>query len=220
MSRRTIEVTDRIYDYIISATLRESDLQKELREQTERHPKANMQISPEQGQFMQLLVELMEARHAIEIGTFTGYSAMCVAAALQHDGNLVACDVSEEYTSVAREYWQKAGLTHKITLRLGPALETLDALLDAGYQDHFDFAFIDADKQNTDNYYERLLQLVRPGGLICNDNALSNGKVAAPAPDDADAKALDAFNRKVAADERVSHSLVPIGDGLLLARRR
>jgi predicted O-methyltransferase YrrM len=220
MSRRTIEITPALHDYLLDATLRESPRLQSLREATAAHPRANMQISPEQGQFMALLVELTEARHAIEIGTFTGYSAMVVAAALPHDGHLIACDVNEEFTAIARAHWEKAGLAEKITLRLGPALETLDDLKAAGYENHFDFAFIDADKENTDAYYERLLALVRPGGLILNDNALSNGKVVAPTPDDTGAQALDAFNRKVQQDERVGCSLVPIGDGLLVIRKR
>jgi predicted O-methyltransferase YrrM len=220
MSTRTLALTDEIRAYLIQHTLRESPLSARLRAETAKMENAEMQIAPEQGQFMQLLVELVNARRALEIGTFTGYSALCVASALPSDGRLICCDISKEWTDIARRYWAEAGVADKIDLRLGPALATLDDLLAQGAASSFDFAFIDADKENYDNYYERVLRLLRPGGLVTLDNALKNGRVVQPAPDDADARAMDDLNRKIQHDERVTASLVPIGDGLLLARRR
>src|SRR5688572_19003473 len=176
-----------------------------------------MQISPEQGQLMRLLVELSGARRAIEVGVFTGYSSLCVALAMPPDGRLIACDVSEEWTSIARCYWAKAGVAQKVELRLAPALETLDGLLAAGQAQCFDFCFIDADKDRYDDYYERCLSLSRSGGLIAIDNALWGGSVADQSRRDEDTEAIRALNAKVVRDERVSMSLVPIGDGLLLA---
>jgi len=181
---------------------------------------AQMQIGPEQGQFMALLVELMGARNALEIGTFTGYSALAVALALPEGGRLVACDISEEWTAVGRRYWEEAGVAHKIDLRLAPALETLDALLTEGRAGAFDFAFIDADKEGYDAYYERSLELVRTGGLIAFDNTLWGGKVVDPTATDVDTEAIRAINTKLAGDERVTLSLLPVGDGLTLARKR
>ncbi len=220
MSNRTIGLSDRLYDYLIGVSLRESPLLRRLREETARMPMAVMQIAPEQGQFMALLVELLGARRALEIGTFTGYSALAVASALSPGGRLVACDVSEEYTAVARRYWVEAGVADRIDLRLAPALDTLDALIAAGAAGSIDFAFIDADKQNYDAYYERVLTLLRPGGLVAIDNVLWNGAVADPAKSDPDTQAIRALNAKMKRDDRVSLSLVPIGDGLTLARRR
>jgi caffeoyl-CoA O-methyltransferase len=179
-----------------------------------------MQIGPVQGQLFALLVELVGAHRALEVGTFRGYSALWVALALPEDGTLVACDVSEEWTRVARRYWEEAGVAHKIDLRLAPAVETLDALLAEGAADTFDFAFIDADKGSYDAYYERALGLVRPGGLIVVDNTLWNGKVADAQVRDADTDAIRAFNAKVRDDERVTLSLLPVGDGVTLLRRR
>jgi caffeoyl-CoA O-methyltransferase len=201
-------------------TVREPALLARLREETSHLPGSGMQIGPDQGQFMALLVELIGARRALEVGVFTGYSSLCVAGALPDDGELVACDISEEYTRVARRYWKEANLDRKIQLRLGPALATLDELIRASQKSSFDFAFIDADKEAYDGYYERALILLRPGGLIAVDNALWNGKVADPAQNDEDTKAIRALNQKVAEDSRVSMSLVPIGDGVLLARKR
>ena len=179
-----------------------------------------MQVGPEQGQFMALLVELLGARNALEVGTFTGYSALAVALALPEDGRLVACDVSEEWTAIGRRYWEEAGVAHKIDLRLAPAVETLDALLAEGCGGTFDFAFIDADKEGYDAYYERALELMRPGGLVVLDNTLWRGKVADPTISDADTEALRALNTKLAGDERVTLSLLPVGDGVTLARKR
>jgi caffeoyl-CoA O-methyltransferase len=193
---------------------------RRLREETAPMENANMQVGPEQGQFMALLVELVGARNALEVGTFTGYSALAVALALPEDGRLVACDVSEEWTAVGRRYWEEAGVAHKIDLRLAPAVETLDALLAEGRGGTFDFAFIDADKEGYDAYYERALELTRSGGLILLDNTLWRGKVADPTISDADTEALRALNTKLASDERVTLSLLPVGDGLTLARKR
>jgi caffeoyl-CoA O-methyltransferase len=219
MARRSLELDDRLYDYLLQFGTRESDLLKDLRSETAKLPAAGMQIGPEQGAFMSLLVELVGAKRALEIGTFTGYSSLCIAAALPTDGKLICCDVSEEYTSIARDYWRRAGLESKIELRLGPALATLDALIAADVET-FDFAFIDADKGNYSNYYDRALNLVRPGGLIAIDNVLWGGDVADPKKNDDDTAAIRALNEKVRNDERVTLALAPIGDGLTLARKR
>ena len=220
MSNRTTQVTDALYEYLVRETLREPELLAKLRAETASLPYARMQISPEQGQFMRLLVELIGARRTIEIGVFTGYSSLSVALALPPDGLLLACDVNTEWTETARRYWREAGVEAKINLRVAPAVETLDALLTDGAAESFDFCFIDADKDNYDAYYERCLSLLRVGGLIAVDNALWGGDVANESKDDPDTTAIRALNAKVRADERVSMSLVPIGDGLLLARRR
>jgi predicted O-methyltransferase YrrM len=220
MTNRTISIDDRLYHYLLEHSLRETPLMRELRELTRGHEMARMQIAPEQGQFMGLLVELLDARRILEIGTFTGYSALCMAQALPADGRLVCCDLSEEWTAIARDFWQRAGVDGRIELRLGPALETLDELLGAGGSDTFDMAFIDADKSNYRHYYERCLALVRPGGLLMFDNTLWGGAVADPDDQDSDTLALRELNRLLHDDERVSLSLVPIGDGLTLARRR
>ena len=220
MANRTIDLTERLYDYLLKVSLREPPLLAELRAETAKLPDAVMQISPEQGQFMALLVELIGARRAIEVGTFTGYSALCVARALPANGKLVACDISEEYTSVGRPYWERAGVAGKIDLRLGPALDTLRSLLADGAAGSFDFAFIDADKKEYDDYYEAILELLRPGGLMAIDNVLWGGAVADSRKRDADTVAIRALNKKLRDDERVSLSLLPIGDGLTLARKR
>jgi predicted O-methyltransferase YrrM len=219
MSRRTIDLDDVLYRYLIDHSLREHPAQSALRAATASHPHAGMQISPEQGQFMALLVRLIGARRAIEIGVFTGYSALAVALALPDDGRLLACDISDEYTRVGRPFWQQAGVARKIDLRLAPALATLDAQLAEGAAGGFDFAFIDADKSGYDAYYERCLLLLRPGGLIAIDNTLWGGSVAQPASD-ADTLALQQLNAKLHHDERIDLSLLPIGDGLTLARKR
>jgi caffeoyl-CoA O-methyltransferase len=220
LSSRTIDIDDRLYDYLIAHSVRDLPVLAELRAETAKHPKAGMQISPEQGQFMALLVELIGAKRTIEVGTFTGYSALVVALALPAEGRVIACDVSEEFTAMARRYWAKAGVANKIDLRLAPANETLDKLLAAGEAGRFDFAFIDADKENYVGYYERCLKLVRAGGLIAVDNVLWGGKVADPAVDDKDTRAIRALNDQLKSDKRVSLSMVPIGDGLTLARKR
>lgn len=219
MSNRTLNLDDTLYQYLLAHSLREHPTQIALREETSRHALKTMQISPEQGQFMALLVKLLGARYAIEIGVFTGYSALSVALALPEDGYLLACDISDEYTKVGRKYWQDAGVSQKIDLRLGPALPTLDACLAGGERNKYDFAFIDADKSSYDGYYERCLELLRPGGLICIDNVLWSGRVAHVAQD-ADTAAIQALNRKLLVDARVDLSLLPVGDGLTLARKR
>jgi len=220
MSSRTIVLNDALYEYLLSVSLREPDVLCRLREETAKMPQHNMQISPEQGQFMALLVELTGARKCLEVGTFTGYSTLSLALALPEDGQIVACDISEEFTSRAKPYWQKAGVAGKIDLRLGPALETLDALIADGESGAFDFAFIDADKVNYQGYFQRALDLIRRGGLILVDNVLWSGAVVDPARDDEDTEAIRAFNKARAGDPRISLSLVPIGDGLTLARKR
>ena len=220
MSAKTIAVTEAIWQYLIDVTVREPAVLGKLREETLRLPNGGMQISPEQGQFMALLVELIGAKRTLEVGTFTGYSALRVALALPPEGRVLACDVSEEYTNVARRYFREAGLEHKLELRIGPALATLDALLSEGQAGSFDFAFIDADKGNYGGYYERCLSLLRPGGLLGVDNTLWNGAVADQSKRDPDTQAIRELNARVADDGRVSASLVPIGDGLLLARKR
>lgn len=220
MASRTLTIDDRLYGYLLDHSLRELPLLARLREETARMPEANMQIAPEQGQFMALLVELVAAKRAIEVGTFTGYSALCVARAMGPDGKLVCCDISEAFTAVARRYWAEGGVADRIELKLGPALDTLDAMLKSGGAEQYDFAFIDADKINYDGYYERVLKLLRRGGLAAIDNMLWDGAVADPKNNEADTIAIRRLNEKIHRDERVTASLVPIGDGLLLARRR
>jgi caffeoyl-CoA O-methyltransferase len=220
MSTRTIALDDRLYHYLQAVSLREPDVLVRLRAETSRLPAAGMQVSPEQGQFMALLVRLLGARRCLEVGTFTGYSALACALALPPDGRLVTLDISAEWTAVARRHWLDAGVADRIDLRLGPAAGSLAALLAEGAADSFDFAFVDADKTGYDAYYELALQLVRPGGLIAFDNVLWSGRVADPNAQDADTTALRALNRKLHADARVDLSMLPIGDGLTLARRR
>jgi predicted O-methyltransferase YrrM len=220
MSSRTLQMTDRLYDYLLAASLREPPLLAELRAETAKLPMAVMQISPEQGQFMAFLVETIGARRTVEVGTFTGYSALCVALALPAGGKVIACDISEEYTAVGRRYWSRAGVADKIDLHLAPALETLGRLLAEGGAGSIDFAFIDADKREYDGYYEAVLKLLRSGGIIAIDNVLWDGAVADPTKQDDDTRAIRALNEKLKADSRVSLSLVPIGDGLTLARKR
>ncbi len=220
MSRRSISLTDSLYDYLVSVSLREPDVLRQLREETAADPSARMQISAEQGQFMALLARLMGARRCLEIGVFTGYSSLVLALALPDDGRILACDVSERWTAVARRYWAAAGVAHKIELRLATALETLERVRAAGAAGTYDFAFIDADKENYVGYYERVLELLRPGGLIVVDNTLWSGRVADPENAEADTVAMRHFNEHLHLDERVDLSLVPVGDGLTLARKR
>jgi predicted O-methyltransferase YrrM len=216
---RYLPLNDELYNYVLAHSLREHPAQAGLREATRAHRYAGMQIAPEQGALMALLVQLIGARRAIEIGVFTGYSALAVALALPQDGHLLACDISEEYTAIGRPFWAEAGVAHKIELRLAPAQQTLDAALAAGAAGSYDFAFIDADKVSYDGYYERCLALLRPGGLIAVDNTLWGGAVARPA-ESADTRALQAFNSKLHADARVDMVLLPFSDGLSLARKR
>ena len=217
MANRTLSLTDNVYDYLLSASLREPEILRKLRDETAKDPMARMQIAPEQGQFMALLVQLMGAKKCIEIGVSTGYSSLCVALALPPDGKITACDMSEEWTQIARRYWQEAGVAQKIELRLAPALKTLDELLAENQADTFDFAFIDADKENYLAYYERCLKLLRHGGLIAIDNTLWSGRVAEPDNCEADTVAIREFNSKLHHDQRVALSLLPIADGLTLA---
>lgn len=211
---------EKIRDYLHSVSLREHEVLGRLRAATKPLKWGGMQISPEQGQFMMLLVELIGAKKAIEIGTFTGYSGLCVATALPEKGHLWCCDVSEEYTSVARKFWKQAKIDKKITLTLAPATETIARLLKTKHAGTFDFAFIDADKANYDAYYEGALKLLRKGGLIAIDNVLWGGKVADARARDRDTLAIRALNRKLRGDRRVGLSLLPIADGLTLARKR
>jgi predicted O-methyltransferase YrrM len=215
-----LSIPQPILDYLQSSSIREPELLRRLREETARHPRANMQIPPEHGQFMAWLVELLGAKNTIEIGVFTGYSSLWVALALPSEGRIVACDVSEEFTSVARRYWKEAGMERKIDLRLQPAMKTLRELLAEGRQGQFDFAFIDADKPNYEHYYEHCLELLRTGGVVMADNVLWSGRVADRSNQEPDTIALRAFNKKLLADERVSLSMLPLGDGVTLARKR
>jgi predicted O-methyltransferase YrrM len=220
MSRDNVRLTRAIEAYIRDVSLREPEILARLRDETSRDEWAIMQISPVQGQFMALLVEMLGARRCLEIGTFTGYSTLVMALSLPDDGQIITCDISETWTAVARRYWAEAGVAHKIDLRVAPAVETLDALLRAGQAGTFDFAFIDADKESNDAYYERALKLVRRHGVIGIDNVLWEGDAANPRTRYKSTRAIQAFNRKLRADERVSLSLLPIGDGLTLACKR
>lgn len=220
MANRTLNLTDALYDYLLSVSLREADVLQQLRQETAKHRMSQMQIAPEQGQFMALLLRLMGAKKVLEIGVFTGYSSLCMASALPDDGQLLACDVSEDYTAIARRYWQLAGVDHKIDLRIAPALETLDALLAGGQAETFDFAFIDADKSNYPQYYERSLQLIRPGGLIALDNVLWSGRVADPTETQNRTERIRALNQSLHTDDRIELSLLPIADGLTLALKK
>jgi caffeoyl-CoA O-methyltransferase len=220
MSASTIVVTPELRSYLLQNSLRDTDLLARLREETQALPMGRMQICPEQGQFMALLMELLGARKTLEVGTFTGYSALVVALALPPDGRVVACDVSEEWTRIARRYWEEAGVAHKIDLHLGPGVDTLQALIDEGGVGTFDFVFLDADKVSYPTYYEQAVQLLRPGGLLAVDNALWGGRVADPTVTDDDTEGIRRITRTIHSDPRVTPSLLPLGDGLLLARRR
>jgi caffeoyl-CoA O-methyltransferase len=220
MSRTTLGLTEEVQSYVATVGIRATPIQSALREATSKLPQAGMQICPEQGHFMALLVKLIGAKNCIEVGTFTGYSALMVAQALPGDGKLICCDISDEFTSVGRPFWKEAGVEHKIDLRLAPGTETLDALLTEGGAGTYDFAFIDADKPGYDSYYERILTLLRPGGLLGVDNTLWQGRVAEESAGDDDTKALKALNQKIHDDERVEMVLLPIGDGLTLCRKR
>ena len=217
MANTTLGLSDSLSNYIKSVSVREPEILAKLREETAKVPMAIMQIAPEQGQFMSLLVQLLGVKKTLDIGVFTGYSSLVVALALPEDGKVVACDIDEDCTAIASRYWQEAGVSHKIDLRLAPALETLEKLIAEGQANSFDFAFIDADKRNYDNYYEQCLKLIRPGGLIAIDNVLWSGKVADPDDTDKRTIAIREFNQKLHQDSRVQISLVPIADGLTLA---
>jgi caffeoyl-CoA O-methyltransferase len=220
MTNKTITLTGKLYDYLLSVSLREPAILRKLREETMSHPLANMQIAPEQGQFMSLLVQLLGATRALEIGVFTGYSALWVAMALPPKGKLIACDINEEWTSIARRYWDEAGVAEKIDLKLAPALKTMDGLLARGAGQSYDFVFIDADKESYIDYYERAIRLLRPGGLILVDNVLWSGKVADANARDASTTALREFNKRLHRDERITLCMLPVADGLTLAIKR
>ena len=219
MSNRTLSMTDELYDYLLTTSLRETPVQKNLREHTAGMEGSQMQIAPEQGQFMALLIRLMNAHKVLEVGVFTGYSSLSMALALPGQGKLLACDVNAEWTDVARQFWRQAGVEDRIDLRLAPAVDTLKGLIESGQQAAYDFAFIDADKENYDQYYELCLQLIRPGGLVVIDNTLWGGDVADPRIQDTDTRAIRALNEKIAADSRVDMSQLPIADGLTLVRK-
>ncbi len=220
MARDQVGIPPDVYAYLLRWGVHEPAVLARLREETDSHPRRQMQIGPEQGQLLRLLVELVGAKRCLEIGTFTGYSSLAVALALPPDGSIVCCDVSEEFTSIARRYWTEAGVAGKVDLRLGPAVDTLDALIAGGETGTFDLAFIDADKGNYPSYWDRCMQLVRPGGLICVDNVLWSGSVADPSDQSADTNAIRALNERVHGDERVTAVTLPIADGMTIARVR
>jgi predicted O-methyltransferase YrrM len=217
---RRLQITDELHRYLVDHSVREPDVLARLRDATASLPQAQMQIGPEQGQLMALLAKLVGAKRCIEVGVFTGYSSLAVALALPQDGRILACDVSEQWTAIARRFWREAGVEHKIELKLQPAVRTLEALLAAGEASRYDFAFVDADKPAYDTYYELLLELLRPGGLMALDNTLWSGAVADPNDREPNAVALRALNEKLHRDERIDLSLLPVGDGLTLARKR
>lgn len=220
MSRKTLPLDDRLSDYLLSVGVREPEAARALREETAGRPESNMQIAPEQGQFLDFLIRALGVRRAIEVGVYTGYSALITALALPADGELIACDINPEWTAIGQRYWRQAGVSDRIRLHLRPALDTLNALIGAGESGRFDFAFIDADKEGYPDYFEACLKLMRPGGVIAVDNTLWSGHVADPAVQDADTAALRAFNAARRADSRVDLCLLPIADGLTLLRKR
>jgi predicted O-methyltransferase YrrM len=220
MSNTTIGLSDDLHAYLLDVGVREPEVLRRLRKETEALPQHDMQIAPEQGAFMGLLIRLMGARRCIEVGTFTGYSSTAVALALPPDGELVCCDISTQWTDIARRYWADAGVADKVKLRIGPGVATLDELIAAGDRDSFDFAFIDADKPGYGDYYDRVLELVRPGGVIAFDNVLYGGEVIRPEPGDDGLTAIQELNRRLATDDRVDIAMLPIADGLTLARKQ
>ena len=220
MTSKSIGLPDDVYDYVLAHGVREPEILARLREETASHPMAQMQIEPLQGAIFRLLVELLDARAYVEIGTFTGYSSLAVALAMPADGRLVCCDVSEEYTSVARRYWAEAGVADRIDLRIGPGIDGLDSLLTEGRAGSFDLAFVDADKKSYPDYYERCVQLVRQGGVVALDNVLWGGEITDLAKHDRETLALRAVNELVRDDERVTPVLLPVADGMTLARKR
>jgi predicted O-methyltransferase YrrM len=220
MTARTLNLDDALYQYLLDVSLRETPLLKRLRDETQALPMARWQVAPEQGQFLALLVKLTGARRLLEVGTFTGYSALCMAAALPAEGSLICCDIPGDYNAIARRYWQEAGLTGRIDLRLAPALETLGDLERQGGGEQFDLVFIDADKANYPSYLEHALRLLRVGGLVLFDNTLWSGRVLETSPESADTRAIQALNLALKDDVRVDLSLLPLGDGLTLCRKR
>lgn len=220
MSTKTLFLNDKLYEYMLSISLRESSVLRELRLATQQLSSSVMQIAPEQGQFFSLLVQLMQVKNALEIGVYTGYSSLSVAMAMPEDGRLLACDVNDEWTDMARTFWRKANVEHKIELKIAPALETLDALITQKSMVPFDFVFIDADKGNYINYYERSLKLTRPGGLIVFDNIFRDGDVINKNAQGESITVIRELNQKLLQDDRIDLSVLPIGDGLTLARKR
>ena len=219
MSSATIVLDKQLRDYLLNVSVRESEVLYALRKETENMEYSQMQISPEQGSFMAFLVGLINGKRTLDIGVFTGYSALVVASALPKNGYVTACDINTEWTDIAKKYWELANVENKIDLRIAPALETLDGLLSDGCRDRYDFSFIDADKINYQHYYERSLMLIRPGGLIAIDNVLWSGRIIDNHSEDPDTEAIKEFNKNLYQDERVSISMVPIGDGLTLVRK-
>ena len=220
MSKESLELDNRLYEYLLSVSLREPEVLTKLRRETSQHSASIMQISPDQGQFMALLIKLLGAKKTLDIGVFTGYSSLVVALALPDDGRVIACDRDPNATEIARRYWEEAGVSHKIELYLAAALDTLDRLITEGESGSFDFAFIDADKRNYSNYYERALTLLRPGGIVAIDNVLWFGSVADPQDTDKRTIAIREFNQKLHQDSRVEISMLAIADGLTLALKR
>jgi predicted O-methyltransferase YrrM len=220
MSNTSIGVPEDLNEYLVAHGVREPDILRRLREETAALPQHDMQIAPEQGAFMALLVEILDARRCIELGTFTGYSSLVVALAMPPDGRIVCCDVSEEWTSIARRYWAEAGVGDRVDLRLGPALETLDELLAGGAAGTFDFAFVDASKREYPDYHERIVRLLRQGGLVVYDNVFWAGDILDESKTDPDTLGVRRLNDRIAQDERVTISMIPVADGLTLARKR
>jgi len=217
---KSISLTPHLYDYLLAHSLRETDVQRRLREETETRPMALMQAPPEEAQFLALLIELIDARRCLEVGVFTGYSTLAMALALPKDGRIVACDIDEETTAVARRYWREAGVDQRVDLRIGDARETLRGLIDSGESGRYDMAFLDADKTGYADYYEQILTLLRPRGLLVIDNVLWNGAVADPAKSNESTDALRALNKMLHADNRITLSVLPVGDGVTLAVKR
>jgi len=220
MARQTLGMSDALYDYLLSVSLHEPEVLSRCRADTAAMELSFKQISPDEGQLLAILTRLTGARRTIEVGVFTGYSTLCVALALPEDGRIIACDIDKKWTDMARRYWEEAGVAHKIDLRLAPAADTLDGLIESGQANQFDMAFIDADKTNYARYFEQCVELVRPGGLILIDNVLWYGRVVDDAVQDEDTVAIRAFNKQIFTDDRVEICMVPIGDGLTIAYKR
>ncbi len=220
MSLKSINLTENVYNYLLDVSLREPEILQQLRKETATHPMVNMQISPEQGQFLAFLIELLNAKKVIEVGVFTGYSSLCMALALPEDGKLIACDTDKVSTTIAQRYWQAAGISHKVQLEIAPAQETMDRLLSGNEAGTYDFIFIDAEKDEYPDYYERALKLVKNGGVIAVDNVLWSGYPADPEKQDKNTVAIRKFNEQLHFDDRVTISMLPLADGVTLAIKR